>query len=156
MRRASPRWTSTGGGPSVPAAITVDDVLRDAGDGRKTPDPACKRYINPTLTVKFQGQTVQWKALYFLDCADVKVHAIDAVLQDAVPMFWPDDVDIYPHELTDAASITGRVQPVLGWLNANSSASCTGTKLCWENGKWVVPKEKLPTPSYRSAIGNAQ
>jgi hypothetical protein len=148
VRRAEPHWTSAGSsvlGSSRLATTTVEDALRDAGEGRKADDPACSRYINPTITVKFQGHTVQWKALYFLDCADGKVHALDAVMQDAVPMFWSSDVDIYPYELTDAG-ITGRVQPVLEWLTANSSASCTGTKLCYENGKWVVPKEKLPTP----------
>lgn len=135
-RRADPHWASGGAGPSV-GSVTV------GGAFSPSEFPSCSRYINPIITVSFEGHTVEWKALYFLDCADGKVHAIDPVMGDAVPSFWPSDVDVYPYELTDTG-ITGRVQPVLDWLTSNSSASCAGTKLCYENGKWVVPKEKLP------------
>lgn len=141
VRRADPHWTTgSGAGPSV-TNITVGNAF--------SPEqlPSCSRYINPTTTVTFQGHTVQWKALYLFDCADGKVHALDPVMQDAVPLFWSSDVDVYPYELTDVG-ITGRVQPVLDWLTTNSSASCAGTKLCYENGKWVVPKEKLPAPYF--------
>jgi hypothetical protein len=129
--------------------MTVSEALRASTTEPDHPEAAvdlgCQRYINPTLTVTFEGQTMQWKALYFLDCADGKIHALDGVPRGAIPLFWPSDVDVYPHELTTPGGITGRVQPVLDWLADSSSSACTGEKLCWEDGKWVVPKEKLPT-----------
>ena len=88
--RATLRWTkgSAPNGSSF-SALTV------SGAFSLSSFPTCLSYINPTLTVSFQGQTVQWKALYFSNCADGKMYAIDPLMGDAVPDFW--SADVYPY-----------------------------------------------------------
>lgn len=131
---ANVNWTTKGDRP-FPAGYTLAQA-----------DPrfaSCTRYIAATLSAKYKSQTAQWKAIYLLGCRDGML-ALDLVMGNAVPTFW--EATVYPHTLLREGGIRGRNPAVQQWLHSRASASCTGLKTCYENGRVVIPADKIPAP----------
>ena len=142
-RIANVRWDFMAGDNTVsspfPESFTLADLIRVSKGHISN---SCTHYFTATITATFEGQTAQWRPLYFTECANGSMEALDLVMKDAVPHFW--SADVYPYALLMAEGIRGRRQAAQEWLKAHASASCTGKQVCYENGAWVVPEENIP------------
>ena len=112
----------------------------------------CTGYFTASITATFKGETEQWRPLYLTGCEGGMV-ALDPVMvvSQAVPDFW--DADIYPYILLgDPRNPRIRNAAVQEWLHAHASETCTGNQVCYENGGYVTPKDKIPLVTPQAGI----